>query len=220
MRRRRFQILLAAGTLCLAAALCLAGYNIWDEQRATVSASEAVEVLVREIPDRPEKEQPLAPEPQPMMTSVELDERYYVGLLEIPDLELTLPIQREWSDALLHYSPCVYQGTLADGLIIAGHNYRSHFAHLNQLAAGAEIRLRELDGNVWTYTVAGSEIIDGNDVESMAAGDWDLTLFTCTLSRTSRVTVRCERESGQSSPVRCREKVRYYDGLRPEEVSL
>ena len=71
MRRRRFQILLAAGTLCLAAALCLAGYNIWDEQRATVSASEAVEVLVREIPDRPEKEQPLAPEPQPMMTSVE-----------------------------------------------------------------------------------------------------------------------------------------------------
>ena len=95
MRRRRFQILLAAGTLCLAAALCLAGYNIWDEQRATVSASEAVEVLVREIPDRPEKEQPLAPEPQPMMTSVELDERYYVGLLEIPDLELTLPIQRE-----------------------------------------------------------------------------------------------------------------------------
>ena len=142
MRRRRFQILLAAGTLCLAAALCLAGYNIWDEQRATVSASEAVEVLVREIPDRPEKEQPLAPEPQPMMTSVELDERYYVGLLEIPDLELTLPIQREWSDALLHYSPCVYQGTLADGLIIAGHNYRSHFAHLNQLAAGAEVRFR------------------------------------------------------------------------------
>ena len=145
MRRRRFQILLAAGTLCLAAALCLAGYNIWDEQRATVSASEAVEVLVREIPDRPEKEQPLAPEPQPMMTSVELDERYYVGLLEIPDLELTLPIQREWSDALLHYSPCVYQGTLADGLIIAGHNYRSHFAHLNQLAAGAEVRCAGTD---------------------------------------------------------------------------
>lgn len=191
MRRRRFQILLAAGTLCLAAALCLAGYNIWDEQRATVSASEAVEVLVREIPDRPEKEQPLAPEPQPMMTSVELDERYYVGLLEIPDLELTLPIQREWSDALLHYSPCVYQGTLADGLIIAGHNYRSHFAHLNQLAAGAEIRLRELDGNVWTYTVAGSEIIDGNDVESMAAGDWDLTLFTCTYGGQERFTLRC-----------------------------
>lgn len=196
MRRRRFQILLAAGTLCLAAALCLAGYNIWDEQRATVSASEAVEVLVREIPDRPEKEQPLAPEPQPMMTSVELDERYYVGLLEIPDLELTLPIQREWSDALLHYSPCVYQGTLADGLIIAGHNYRSHFAHLNQLAAGAEVRFRDLDGNVWTYTVAGSEIIDGNDVERMEAGDWDLTLFTCTYGGQERFTVRCALAAG------------------------
>ena len=33
-------------------------------------------------------------------------------------------------------------------------------------------------------------------------------------------TVRCEREMGPSAPVRCRTKVRYYDGLRPEEVSL
>ena len=38
--------------------------------------------------------------------------------------------------------------------------------------------------------------------------------------RANGYTVRCERESGQSSPVRCREKVRYHDGLRPEEVSL
>ena len=38
--------------------------------------------------------------------------------------------------------------------------------------------------------------------------------------RSKGCTVRCEREIVPSAPVRCRTKVRYYDGLRPEEVSL
>ena len=38
--------------------------------------------------------------------------------------------------------------------------------------------------------------------------------------RAKGCTVRCEREMGPSAPVRCRTKVRYYDGLKPEEVSL
>lgn len=38
--------------------------------------------------------------------------------------------------------------------------------------------------------------------------------------RAKGCTVRCEREMGPSAPVRCRTKVRYYDGIRPEEVSL
>ena len=31
-------------------------------------------------------------------------------------------------------------------------------------------------------------------------------------------SVRCERETGQPCPVRCRKKVRYTDGIGPEEV--
>lgn len=191
MRRKRFALFLAAGALCLTAALGLTVYNIWDEQRAAASASEAVEALAKAIPERPETEQPPTPEPQPVMTSVELDERYYVGLLEIPELGLTLPVQREWSETLLHYSPCVYKGTLADGLIIAGHNYRSHFSPIKSLSTGAEVLFLDLDGNVWTYTVTAIEIIDGTDVEAMEAGDWDLTLFTCTYGGQERFTLRC-----------------------------
>ena len=58
------------------------------------------------------------------------------------------------------------------------------------------MRFRDLDGNVWTYTVAGTEIIDGNDVERMEAGDWDLTLFTCTYGGQERFTVRCALAAG------------------------
>ena len=38
--------------------------------------------------------------------------------------------------------------------------------------------------------------------------------------RSGGYTVRCERESRQSSPVRCRRTIRYQDGIRPEEVEL
>ncbi|MFR6040402.1 MAG: hypothetical protein ACLUHL_03210 [Dysosmobacter welbionis] len=41
------------------------------------------------------------------------------------------------------------------------------------------------------HTVSQIEL-PGSAVEEMEAG-WDLTLFTCTLSRTSRTTIRCEQ---------------------------
>ena len=52
-----------------------------------------------------------------------------------------------------------------------------------------------------------------------AAGGYEQAAFAEQI-RSKGCTVRCEREMGPSAPVRCRTKVRYYDGLRPEEVSL
>ena len=36
------------------------------------------------------------------------------------------------------------------------------------------------------------ETLDADAVDYMSAGDWDLTLFTCTYGGQSRVTIRCE----------------------------
>ncbi|MGN0969549.1 MAG: sortase, partial [Evtepia sp.] len=49
----------------------------------------------------------------------------------------------------------------------------------------------DADGNQFRYTVAQVETLAKTAVEEMAAGDWDLTLFTCTLGGQTRVTVRC-----------------------------
>ena len=50
-----------------------------------------------------------------------------------------------------------------------------------------------MDGKVWKYEVAAVDILAPTDVEDMTAGDYDLTLFTCTYGGKSRVTVRCQR---------------------------
>ena len=48
-----------------------------------------------------------------------------------------------------------------------------------------------MNGRSFYYEVTGTEIIDTFDVDAMDAGDWDLTVFTCTIGGKSRVTVRC-----------------------------
>ena len=187
--RKRSKVLMALGAACLAAALGLTAYNLYDEYRAEKSSDESLSSL--RITIREKEDQPLLPEPQMMMTELKVDGRGYVGILDVPSLELSLPVQGEWSEQLLKYSPCLYEGNLYDGMIIAGHNYRSHFSPLKRLVPGEEIRFTDVDGNVWTYELAGTEIIDGMDVEGMKSGDWDLTLFTCTYGGRERYTLRC-----------------------------
>ena len=78
-------------------------------------------------------------------------------------------------------------------MIIAAHNYRTHFGHLKELGTGDEVRFTDMEGNVFRYTVAELETLGKYDVDDMKSGDWDLTLFTCTYGGQSRVTVRCQR---------------------------
>jgi sortase A len=42
--------------------------------------------------------------------------------------------------------------------------------------------------------VAALDILESTAVETMTAGEFDLTLFTCTYDGKSRVTVYCNKE--------------------------
>ena len=194
--------LICGGLLLIAAALAFTGYNLWEDQRAAQAARQALaamEVQTETEGERaPEQPEPSVPEyvlhPDMEMPTVEIDGVEYIGTLTIPALGLELPIVSAWSDALLDLAPCRYTGSAYLGdLIIAGHNYRGHFGSLYRLAPGDEVQFTDAAGNVFSYAVSEIQELPGTALEEMEAGDWDLTLFTCTLSRTSRVTIRCQR---------------------------
>lgn len=192
MKAKRGTILMTTGLLLLAAALCLAGYNVWDEQRA---ASAVTEVLAQVETPAPTPEEP-TPEyilyPEMDMPTVEIDGHRYIGVVTIPALGLELPVMSQWSDQASRLAPCRYQGSAYTGdLIIAGHNYRSHFGSLKNLGVGDQVMFTDADGNVFRYTVAAVEVLGKTALEEMAAGDWALTLFTCTYGGQTRLTVRC-----------------------------
>ena len=194
MRNKPGSLLMTLGVLLLAAAIGLTCYNIWDENRAQGSVTEIL-AKIEPIPPTPAPETatPLyVLHPEMEMPTYQIDGNRYIGVLSIPALELELPILDAWSDANAKLAPCRYRGSVySEDLIIAGHNYRNHFGPLKNLDIGAEVRFTDADGNEFSYSVAEMEVLDGSAVEEMQAGDWALTLFTCTYGGQERLTLRC-----------------------------
>lgn len=196
-KKNKGRTLIICGLLLITAALLLTGYNIWDEHRAADSAGDIMEQLDSLLPSPADPSDTAAvPDyilnPNMDMPVTTIDGQDYIGVLTIPALNLSLPIMSEWSYPKLKLAPNRYLGSAYTGdLIIAGHNYRTHFGGLSTLSAGDEVIFTDVDGNEFTYAVVELEDLMSTDVERMQAGDWDLTLFTCTLGGRSRVTVRC-----------------------------
>lgn len=192
--------MIVGGLLLLAAALFLTGYNLWDEQRAGNEAASVLEQVLQVQEDTVAFSTTEAfsynyPTSKMQMPSTSIDGNRYIGVLEFPKLGLTLPIISEWSEAKLRIAPCRYHGSVYAGdLVIAGHNYRSHFGRLQNLSVGDQVRFIDMDGNNFEYDVVEIEELDGTAIEEMVTGDWDLTLFTCTYSGQTRFTVRCAQK--------------------------
>lgn len=202
MAKTKYKVMLGAGLLLIAAALALAAYNVIDAQRAARSAAQALEALSQTTAvSAAEPEQASADDapayladPEMPMPTVSFDGNDYIGRVDVPSLGLSLPVISEWSYPRLKIAPCRYTGSAyLDNLIIAAHNYSSHFGNLNRLNNGDTVTFTDVDGNQFTYAVSRIEDLPGTAIEEMQAGEWDLTLFTCTLGGRSRVTVRCER---------------------------
>lgn len=205
---------MTAGLLLLAAALLLTIWNLRQERQAGTAAVEISEALLEAEPQMAAalspagKDAPLVVKgeavpdyvrfPGMEMPTTVIDGREYVGILEIPALELRLPIISQWSYEDLKLVPCRYSGSMySHDLVILGHNYRSQFADLVDLQPGDAVIFTDIDGNVFPCQVAETEILGASDVEAMQTGDWDLTLFTCTVGGQNRVTVRCILEDSE-----------------------
>lgn len=201
------RILIIIGVLLIAAALGKAAYNIWDGVRAGRESQEIAQQLITEIPVAGiEDEEPADTGEQDAnaddeknsekIKTVELDGTQYLGLLDIPSLDLQLPVMAEWNYENLRTAPCRYTGSISDNnLVIAGHNYSGHFQDLKTLEHGDEVILTTAEGKNISYSLDHIETLGAQEISTMITADnWDLTLFTCTVGGKSRYAVRCIRE--------------------------
>ena len=198
-----------AGLILVASAVLLLMYNLWDSRRAEESQEEILAEYLSENkkasegPSDPDGEAAdsqdipdymLDPDMEmPEFTLSSLGDISCIGILEIPALDLQLPVISEWSYPALRLAPCRYTGSAYKGdLVIAAHNYQSHFGRLKTLSTGSEVIFTDAVGNRFVYQVAVIEALTPWSVEDMTSGEWPLSLFTCTLDSQNRVTVRCE----------------------------
>ena len=129
-----------------------------------------------------------------------------IGVLEIPAMELTMPVYLGASDAHLAAGAAVLGNTSAPiggnstNCVIAGHRGwkgADYFRHIDRLAVGDTVTLT----NLWetlTYTVADIQIIQPHEVDKIKIqqGRDLLTLLTChpyASGGRQRYVVYCER---------------------------
>lgn len=226
MKNKKGSLFIITGLLLMAAALCLAAYNFYEDSQAEEASRQVMAALVEtephvsgepmqtnpteapQVPATDAWEQPtetqlpetqagvpdhvLNPEmPMPVKT---LDGRDYIGILEIPACDLVLPVISQWSYPNLKVAPCRYFGSVyTENMVVVAHNYKSHFRRLKELGEGDLVRFTDVDGNIFSYEVMLFETLEPTAVEEMTAGEWDLTLFTCTTGGSYRLTVRCQK---------------------------
>ena len=193
MKAKRGTVWINAGLLLIAAALFLSVYNEWESREARDSARQVIAQLCDELPTEAGEPTTL-PDVRREMPVKTINGRDYIGVLSIPSLELELPVISQWDYPALKVAPCRYSGSLyQDNLIICAHNYASHFGKLKELQPGDTVLFTDMDEHVVTFQVVERETLNPMDTEGMEAGDWDLTLFTCTIGGQTRVTIRLER---------------------------
>ena len=207
---RKTSLLLAA--LLAVAGICVMLWPVFTGHRLQSSATTAAQEFLTDR-DEPEQQYPelmaalqeynrqLYAEKQCNLTDLEACEESaadlttygvadeIIGVLEIPAMELTMPVYLGASDAHLAAGAAVLGNTSAPiggnstNCVIAGHRGwkgADYFRHIDRLAVGDTVTLT----NLWetlTYTVADIQIIQPHEVEKIKIQpNRDLlTIITC-----------------------------------------
>lgn len=194
-RKTWLKVAIYLGLCSVSIAIGMTIYNLWDDYRAGQEVTLLNQQLHQQakITATNQKEQPVWDQDM-AMPSEKVENETIIGTLKIDKLNLELPILKEWSKDNSRLAPCRYTGSIyKNDLIIAGHNYLSHFAKLNKLTTGDHLSFQDMEGRTFEYEVSGIEMIAGSDVTAMQEGKWDLTLFTCNYDGTQRLTIRCNK---------------------------
>lgn len=194
MKQRLGKGLSCLGIVLIVVALSLCAYNVYDSFRASWSSKKILDAYVVKQSSITQGEVPdYILNPDMDMPEVELEGLTCVGMIEIPALDIKLPVTSTFTYELMKVAPCRYYGTpYKKNMVIAAHNSWYHFGRLNTLKAKNKVIFTDAAGNRFVYRVDAIEALRPNSVKDVTSGKWPLTLFTCTLDAQNRVVVRCK----------------------------
>lgn len=192
MKRKIAITFMIVGILFISFAMGLLIYNNRESKIAKESSAEIIASIMLSIEKEKGSADKITDPFDKEMKIKEIDGYGYIGYLSIPALELELPVMSEWDYDRLKIAPCRYYGsTKTDNLVIAAHNYRSHFGYLGNIKPGDYVIFTDMEAEKLIYKVSSVEQLEPTDVDKVKDSGDDLILYTCTYGREKRITVRC-----------------------------
>lgn len=181
-------VLIIVGNIFLLISVLMVIYNNCESKNAGIKSKNVYEMIQKSLQD--EKNIAINNE----MKEVNIEGNNYIATINIPALNLNLPVQSVWDYDKMKTTPCRYYGSIfTNDLVICAHSYDTLFGEIKNLKVGDKLILTDMSNNKYIYEMKVIEILSSYDVKEMIESDFDLTLYTCTTDNLNRVTVRLNR---------------------------
>lgn len=193
----RSKILIFLGIVLVLCSAGLFSHNMYVDYESRIKEEKIADDLIKKMGDNLNDD-----------SAIDVDGTKYIGLLEIPKINVTLAVSRDYSFEQMSESLCRYSGSIEDkNIIICGHNYKSFLENLKDVFDNDVLYFIDVSGKRTKYTVVETQYIDGNDSNKLYTDEenWDLTVFTCNYSGYMRYLVRCKMAENKLKPSRLRE---------------
>lgn len=182
---KRSKILIFLGVILIIASLGLLSYNKYEDFKSKKNEEKISNELIANIGENQKND----------VSEIDIDGEKYIGILEIPKIDVALAVSKDYSFEQMSTSLCRYSGSIEEkNIIICGHNYKSYLDKLKDVYDKDEVYFTDVKGIKTKYVVVETEYIGGNDSSKLYKNEenWDLTVFTCNYSGYMRYLVRCK----------------------------
>ena len=126
------------------------------------------------------------------MPVLEINEVDYVALIEIPSMNLALPVADAGNSQKLYRSPARFYGSSYDhSLVIGGADNSYQFSFCDKIEGGTVITITDMTGSQFSYTVGRVDRSKSAESNWLISGDYDLTLFCRDTYSMEYIAVRC-----------------------------
>lgn len=183
------KICLISGAAMILTAMVALVYWQWNISHSQKQAQAYVQTMQTLIP----APRPAVPEARRdnTMSTLAVDGRDFVGLLEFPRFASVLPVCDDWGRSTQH--PCRFGGSIYDGsLQIGATTQEGQYSFYREISIGDTVVFTDVEGNRYTLRITSMSYEDHVDPEALQKEEGALVLFVKNIYSFEYLVIFCQ----------------------------
>ena len=183
------KVLIIIGVCLLVAAIVLLFAWQWNIHTSEQKAKEYVSVIRERIPEP--RGAVLEERKDNTMSTLSIDGTDFVGILEFPRFEATLPVCVEWGKPEKY--PCRFSGSVYYRTMqIGGTSQKGQYDFHRDISVGDNVSFTDMEGNRFLYAVTDIRYEKNADQSTLFCEDASLTLFIKNVYAFEYIIIYCD----------------------------